>query len=106
LDLRYFFFTGQYRSFLDFTRESLDAAKTTRNNLIKKIHAYIGERIVSYYDIPKEDISDILFNQLVMPLLDDLDTPNFLARLQKAAGNLNDEVVKVLLYIDKTVLKI
>jgi cysteinyl-tRNA synthetase len=106
LDLRYFFFTGQYRSFLDFTRESLDAAKTTRNNLIKKIHAYIGERIVSYYDIPKEDISDILFNQLVMPLLDDLDTPNFLARLQKASGNLNDEVVKVLLYIDKIVLKI
>lgn len=106
LDVRYFFFTGQYRNFLDFTRESLDAAKTTRNNLIKKIHAYIWDRIVDFYDIPNEDVNDILYHQLVEPLLDDLDTPKFLAHIQKAAGNLNDEVLKVILYLDKIVLKV
>lgn len=105
LDLRYFFFTWQYRNFLDFTWESLEAAKTTRNNLIKKLHAYIWDRIVTYYDVQKEDINDILYHQLVWPLLDDLDTPKLLAHIQKAAGNLNDEVLKVILYIDKTVLK-
>lgn len=45
-------------------------------------------------------------HQLTLPLLDDLDTPKLLAHIQKAAGNLNDEVLKVLLYIDKTILKI
>lgn len=106
LDVRYFFFTGQYRSFLDFTYESLQAAKTTRQNMIKKIHAYVWERIVHFYDIQKEDISDILYEQMITPLLDDLDTPKFLAHLQKALWSINDEVLKVLLYLDKTVLHI
>ncbi|MFA7284693.1 MAG: cysteine--tRNA ligase [Candidatus Absconditabacterales bacterium] len=36
-DLRYFFLQAHYRSFQDFTREGLDAAKKTRHNLKKKI---------------------------------------------------------------------
>ncbi len=36
-DLRYFYLTGHYRSFLDFTREALDAAKSSRQNLVKKL---------------------------------------------------------------------
>lgn len=106
LDLRYFFFTGHYRSFLDFTWESLDAAKATRSNLIKKLHSYVGERIVHFYNVQKEDISDILYMQFTKDLLDDMDTPGFLASIQKAANNLNDEVLKVILYIDQILLKI
>jgi hypothetical protein len=53
-----------------------------------------------------EDVNDILYHQMVEPLLDDLDTPKFLAYIQKAAGNLNDEVLKVILYLDKVVLKV
>ncbi len=106
LDIRYLFFTAQYRSFLDFSWEALEAAKTTRHNLIKKLYNYVGERIVHFYDVPQEDISDILYNQLISSLLDDLDTPSFLASIQKAVWNINDEVLKVILHIDATVLKI
>jgi cysteinyl-tRNA synthetase len=106
LDIRYFFFTGQYRNFLDFTREALEAAKVTRHNLIKKIYNYIWDRIVHFYDVQKEDISDILYAQLTSNLLDDLDTPAFLASIQKAVWNINDEVLKVILYIDAMVLKV
>lgn len=37
LDLRYFYLTAQYRSFLDFTRAALQAAQTARAHLIKKL---------------------------------------------------------------------
>lgn len=106
LDLRLYFFTGHYRSFLDFTWENLTAAKTTRENMIKKIFVYTNDRIVRFYDIKKEDINDILFMQFTKWLLDDLDTPAFLASIQKALWNLNDEVLKTILYIDKWILKI
>jgi cysteinyl-tRNA synthetase len=105
-DLRYFYFQAQYSNFQDFTWEGLDAAKTTRHNLIKKIYAYIWERIVDFYDVLKEDVNDILYAQLIWPLLDDLDTPKFLAHMQKAIWNINDEVLKIILYLDKTVLKL
>jgi cysteinyl-tRNA synthetase len=61
---------------------------------------------VHFYDVQKEDISDILYVQLTSSLLDDLDTPAFLASIQKAVWNINDEVLKVILYIDATVLKV
>lgn len=105
-DLRYFYFQAQYNNFQDFTWEGLEAAKTTRHNIIRKIAAYIGERIVDFYDVQKEDLNDILYHQLVMPLVDDIDTPKLLAHLQKALGNINDEVLKILLYLDKILLKI
>ncbi len=106
LDLRFFFFTGKYNNFQDFTWEALEAAKTTRHNIIKKIAAYSGDRIVDFYDVKKEDVNDILYNQLILPILDDLDTPKLLAHIQKALGNSNDEVLKALLFMDKTILKI
>ncbi len=38
-DLRYFYFTWHYRSFLDFSWEAMDAAKKTRKNLRVKLHS-------------------------------------------------------------------
>jgi cysteinyl-tRNA synthetase len=37
LDLRYFYLQAHYRSFQDFTRESLEAAQKARKGLQKKI---------------------------------------------------------------------
>lgn len=106
LDLRYFFFTSQYRNFLDFSRESLDAAKTTRQNMIKKIYIYAEDRIIQFRDVDKCSINELLFLEYTKPLLDDLDTPRFLANLQKAFNNLNDDVLNTIFYIDKYILKI
>ncbi len=64
-DFRYFFFQANYRSFQDFTRESLEAASKGR----KKI------KLVSDENYPRDEV--------VTPLLDDLNTPIFLANIQK-----------------------
>ena len=64
-DLRYFFFQANYRSFQDFTRESLEAASKGRKKL----------KLVSDENYPRDEV--------VAPLLDDLNTPIFLANIQK-----------------------
>ncbi len=88
LDVRYFFFTGQYRSFLDFTYDALEAAKTTRYNIIKKLAGLVGDRLGNFYDIQAEDINHLVYQQMIDPLLDDLDTPKCLAALQKVITKL------------------
>ncbi len=64
-DLRYLFFQANYRSFQDFTRESLEAASKGRKKL----------KLVSDESYPRDDV--------VAPLFDDLNTPIFLANIQK-----------------------
>ncbi len=64
-DLRYFYFQANYRSFQDFTRESLEAASKGR----KKLKLISDEKY--------------LRDEIVAPLLDDLNTPIFLANIQK-----------------------
>ena len=64
-DIRYFFFQAQYRSFQDFTWEYLEAASKGRKKL----------KLVSDENYP--------YDEVITPLLDDLNTPVFLALLQK-----------------------
>lgn len=64
-DIRYFFFQANYRSFQDFTRENLQAASKWRKKL----------KLVNDDNYP--------FDEVIAPLLDDLNTPAFLANLQK-----------------------
>ena len=64
-DIRYFFFQANYRSFQDFTREHLEAASKGRKKL----------KLVSDNNYP--------FDEVVAPLLEDLNTPAFLAQLHK-----------------------
>lgn len=64
-DIRYFFFQSNYRSFQDFTREHLQAASKGRKGL--KL-------------VPDEEYP---FDEVVAPLLDDLNTPAFLAQIHK-----------------------
>jgi cysteinyl-tRNA synthetase len=64
-DFRYFYFQANYRSFQDFTRESLEAASKGRKKL----------KLISDENYPRDEV--------VSPLLDDLNTPIFLANIQK-----------------------
>ena len=64
-DIRYFFFQAQYSSFQDFTREHLDAARKGRKKL----------KLVDNEGYPRDEV--------VQPLLDNLNTPAFLAQIQK-----------------------
>ncbi len=64
-DIRYFFFQSHYRSFQDFTREHLEAASKGRKKL----------KLVSDDNYPIDEV--------ITPLLDDLNTPAFLANLHK-----------------------
>ncbi len=64
-DLKYFFFQAHYRSFQDFTWDGLEAAKKGRKWL----------KLVSDEWYPYDDV--------VVPLLKDLNTPIFLANLHR-----------------------
>ena len=64
-DLRYFYFQANYRSFQDFTWEALEAASKGRKKL----------KLISDEKYPRDEV--------VAPLLDDLNTPIFLANIQK-----------------------
>ena len=64
-DLRYFYFQANYRSFQDFTRESLEAASKGRKKL----------KLIWDENYPRKEV--------ITPLLEDLNTPIFLANIQK-----------------------
>jgi len=118
LDLRFFYFTAQYRSFQNFTRENLEAAKNTREKLIRKISSFksINEinTVDEIYDISVNMLikklinqkSKIFLNNTLNALLDDLNTPNMLAEINKWLHNIDDEIFYIILWLDKNLLKI
>lgn len=132
LDLRYFYLQAHYRSFQDFTRESLEAAKSGRKNLQKKISDILssfwgeaeesrkmseGLKTMSATSL-REDLTDAfvanLFDDLLTAITDDLDTVKLLAALNH---NLNaitknklaidtKELYIILYWLDTHILKI
>lgn len=110
LDLRFFYFTGHYRSFLDFTRESLTNAKKTRHNIIKKITTHLTKSS----DVTLDDLKSWLtrfkpwefHTKLSESIADDLDTVKTLASINTAlkTGRCWD-MVDILLF-DQSVLKL
>lgn len=97
-DIRYFFLQAHYRSFQDFTREQLDAAKKSRNNLKKILSPYQN---ISASMWLQDDIS-----YLSEVLLDDLNTPKLLARLRAGQEALDQQLASAIKYLDDKVLKI
>lgn len=84
LDLRYFYLTWHYRSFLDFTWQSIDNAYKARKNLIKKISESLQKNILEEK------------NQWISYILDDFDTPWLLAYLHTNWDNLSiNEIQKI-----------
>jgi cysteinyl-tRNA synthetase len=76
-DLRYFFLSAHYRSFQDFTWEHLEASKTTRNNIIKKI----AQHDLAGYT--SDHAGKDLYQQLQATMSDDLDTVQVLTLINK-----------------------
>ncbi len=97
-DLRYFFLQAHYRSFQDFTREGLEAAKKSRQNLKKLFAPYLEVQAASSY---QEDIS-----YLTELLLDDLNTPQMIARLRAGADALDTALASAIRWLDEHVLKL
>jgi cysteinyl-tRNA synthetase len=85
-DVRYFFMQAKYRSFQDFTRDWLEAAKKTRHNLIKLLRKYVtSNNSLSFENL---DIHKPTYEDLSRKLLNDLDTPSFLSELNFKINNL------------------
>ncbi len=93
LDLRYFFLSAHYRSFQDFTREHLEAAKSTRKNLKQKIQSLIKDKkwsmgsslLTLSAELLSEQLLDPfvkeLHQKLITEYIDDLNSPNALAHI-------------------------
>lgn len=86
-DLRYFYLQAHYRSFQDFTRESLEAAKKGRLSLKKKIQS-------------QWLLSNDTITELHTILCHDLNTPKLLAQLHLVGcpPQLDEHVLKLWLF--------
>lgn len=119
LDLRYFYLTGHYRSFLDFTWEHLQAAKQTRKSLAQKLlhvaktYGYtvdgVREAVVdaeACFDGKGAPTAQQHWDTLCRLFLDDLHTPQVLAYVHSMVWSLDEDSLEVLLWRDKNVLKL
>lgn len=114
LDIRYFFFTTHYRSFFDFTWQSMEVAKHTRQNLIKKIgddistaQLFIKEK--SFVAIEKKLTTDEgkkFRTEISEAISDDINTPKLIATINSYLINMNDEIRSLLYRIEIHFLKI
>lgn len=122
-DLRYFFLQAHYKSFQDFTREGLDAAKKTRHNLKKKIQTMTEKQEFDMKPIDHKDFIKATGGSIVVRdrrvtadgLLHDLNTPELLASISKLINewvkwsrttSIAIEDLKVLFYLDHYILKL
>lgn len=114
LDMRYFFFTVHYRSFFDFTRESIAQTQHARNNLIKKIGSdistaqlFIKEK--SFADIEKKLTTDEgkkFWTEIVEAVCDDINTPKLIAVINTHLSMMNDETRSMIFRLEKNFLKV
>lgn len=100
-DVRMFFLQAQYRSFQDFSRESLEAAKKGRAKLSKRLRKGDKgwERVIK---VDKE-----LVEWAMELLADDLDTPKILARLFAVVESMDeddDELRAAIKWLDDAIL--
>ncbi len=94
LDVRYFFLTAHYRSFLDFTWEALDSARATRANMIKKI----AQHNLPSLDSIKNHTPGVFYNELAHAMADDLDTVKVLAVMHSHINQLPNGLEDLLLF--------
>lgn len=100
IDLRFFFFMAQYRSFQNFTWEALAQAQKTRENLKKKLHALSQPTETPF---SKEENAD--FIKLAACLADDFNTPKFLSTLNALLANPQAETKAIIKRYDDHILK-
>ena len=111
LDLKLLYYTAHYRNFLDFNETVLEQSKVQRKNLIKKISK--AERVALKWKNYKE-IADQLkteewtkfLSDCLDALLDDLNSPKLLATINSWLKNPNPEIIWIIVWLDKQVLKL
>lgn len=102
LDLRYFYLTAHYRSFLDFTWGALDAAKKSRENMIKKINWKLKAESVKQLHLHN---TGKVYHALSEAMADDLDTVTCLS-LMHGALSWSEDDIKDVLFFDEQVTKL
>lgn len=101
LDIKYWFFSAHYRSFLDFTWKNIETAKNARAGLIKKLSGKRQDFALSVLQEQK------LFQDLSDALCDDLNTSKFLGLMYEALGRtMNDVEYGVLTYFEDYVMRL
>lgn len=100
LDLRYFYFMAQYGSFQNFTWEQLEAAKKSRNSLIKKLQ---GKKIVKE---KKEFEIDPFYIQMMEVIADNMNTPKLLATIQSGINTWAENVYAIITRLEDNYLKL
>ncbi len=114
MDLKYFFYTAHYRSFLDFSRDSLEKSKNTRNSIIRKLVSFKHIKAINMKWVPLNDLRstfstdewDDFLNQALGYILDDFDTPGLLSFINKNLTSPNYEIIKSIWWIDENILKL
>lgn len=126
LDLRYFYLQAHYRSFQDFTRESLEAAQKGRKGLQKKIRDILDTQVPTLSDwlqkvsakSLRDDLTDAFvgnfFDDVLQAMTDDLDTVKTLATINHTLNTIakeklaidTKELLMVLHWLDTHILKI
>ncbi len=93
--------TAHYRSFLDFSREALEGARSTRANMIKKIaqHTLPTPEQLSKHTPGKT------YQELSEAMADDLDTVRVLTLMHTHLNNLPESLFDILLF-DQHITKI
>ncbi len=101
MDLRYFYFTAHYRSFLDFTWEALDAAKKSRENLIKKLYQFTSTSAISTSN------SQDLYLSSCQRLADDLDVVQLFKEINQSLKKwIDSNMLTSILKLDLEFLKV
>jgi len=131
-DFRYWFLGSHYRSFLDFTRENINKAKSTRKNLIKKIRKIVENEKWKMKNLFLEDRSSSwnkktqntnflelwkklknneaqeFADKILKSVCDDFDTVTVLALLHQnlEKADSNSEICQIIYFLEKNLLKI
>lgn len=113
LDMRYFFFTTHYRTFFDFTRDSMMQAQNTRKNLIKKLSKFpksnLFENTPSFNQIQDKLNTEIwkkFRSEIMEAICDDINTPQVIATINSYLSNANDEIISIIYRLENKFLKV
>ena len=114
LDVRYFYLTAHYRSFLDFSRDALDTSAKTRKNLIKKLFMKSDEKKWSRMKkwnqmkkIYRENGSWWeLYEKLCELMGDDLNTVEVLALMHQSLHHPSSQDIEDILLFDDQITKL
>lgn len=114
LDIRYFFFTTHYRSFFDFTRNSMDVAKQSRYNLKKKVqirklnfeNITIDWSFIELWKDLKTDQARKFHKEILDAICDDINTPKVIAVINTYISDINEEIINLLYRLEKRFLKV